>query len=193
MKDEKMIWYKIAKPILGTIYKLWYNPKVIGAENIPTDGPIVVAGNHIHIMDQCNVIIATKRKLHYMAKKEYFDGKFAFFFKSVGCIPVDRSKKDGNAVSKALEVLNSGNAIGIFPEGTRNRTNEELLKFRYGAVKIAKLSNSKIIPFAIKGGYRIFRKGLNIEFGEPIDVSKMEIEEANEYVRDVVLKLLRKT
>ena len=70
MKEEKMTWYKIVKPVLGTIYKLWYNPKVIGKENIPTDGPIVVAGNHVHIMDQCNVIIGTKRCLHYMAKKE---------------------------------------------------------------------------------------------------------------------------
>ena len=120
MATEKMTGYKIVKPILGAIYKLWYNPKVIGAENIPTDGPIVVAGNHIHIMDQCNVIIATKRCLHYMAKKEYFDGKFAFFFKSVGCIPVDRSKKDETATASALEVLNNGLALGIFPEGTRN-------------------------------------------------------------------------
>ena len=128
MKEEKMTWYKIVKPVLGTIYKLWYNPKVIGKENIPTDGPIVVAGNHVHIMDQCNVIIGTKRCLHYMAKKEYFDGKFAFFFKAVGCIPVDRSKKDESATASALEVLNNKQALGIFPEGTRNGLKEERIK-----------------------------------------------------------------
>jgi 1-acyl-sn-glycerol-3-phosphate acyltransferase len=83
---EKMTGYKIFRAILKPIYLFWYNPKIIGKENIPKEGSIVVAGNHIHIMDQCNVIISTKRCLHYMAKKEYFDGKFAWFFKIGGCI-----------------------------------------------------------------------------------------------------------
>ena len=72
-------------------------------------------------MDQCNVIISTKRKLHYMAKKEYFDDKkVAWFFRFVGCIPVDRKRKDENAKEAAIEVLHNGHALGIFPEGTRN-------------------------------------------------------------------------
>ena len=116
------IFYKIYKLILGPIFKFYYNPKVIGKENIPKRGAIILAGNHIHLMDQCVPILSTKRVINYMAKKEYFDGKFAFFFKSVGCIPVDRSKKDENAKSAALEVLNNGGAIGIFPEGTRNKS-----------------------------------------------------------------------
>ena len=63
MKKEKMFLYKILKPILGIIYKLWYNPKIIGAENIPDKGSILIVGNHIHLMDQCNVIISTTRVL----------------------------------------------------------------------------------------------------------------------------------
>ena len=130
---EKMPIYKIGKPILGTIYKLWYNPKIIGKENIPKEGSILLVGNHIHIMDQCNVILATKRCIHYMAKKEYFDhqykeGKFPWFFRGAGCIPVDRSKKDMEAVSSALEVLNNNQALGLFPEGTRNGLKEERIK-----------------------------------------------------------------
>ncbi len=126
-----MTVYKVLKPVLSTIYKLWYNPKIIGQENIPKKGSILVVGNHIHIMDQCNVIISTKRPLHYMAKKEYFDGKFAWFFKAVGCIPVDRSKKDEEATSSALKVLNDGLALGLFPEGTRNGLKEERIKELY--------------------------------------------------------------
>ena len=121
--------YKIMRAILSPIYKFWFRPTVIGKENIPKDGAIVLAGNHIHIMDQCNVIIATKRKLHYMAKKEYFDDhKVAWFFRLVGCIPVDRSKKDEEAKSSALKVLSEGHALGIFPEGTRNGLKEEKIK-----------------------------------------------------------------
>ena len=131
MKKEKMFLYKILKPILGIIYKLWYNPKIIGAENIPDKGSILIVGNHIHLMDQCNVIISTKRVLHFMAKKEYFDSKFAWFFKNVGCIPVDRSKKDELATNKAIEVLNNNLALGLFPEGTRNGLKEEKIKEIY--------------------------------------------------------------
>ena len=128
---NKMTGYKIFRNILGPIYRFWYNPKIIGKENIPKEGPIVVVGNHIHIMDQCNLVISTKRNLHYLAKKEYFDGKFAWFFRSSGCISVDRSKKDEEATEKALEVLKDNHALGLFPEGTRNGLKEEMIKRLY--------------------------------------------------------------
>ena len=124
--------YRLMRAILSPIYKFWYRPKIEGKENIPQEGAIVLAGNHIHLMDQCNVIVSTKRKLHYMAKKEYFDDhKVAWFFKFVGCIPVDRSKKDENAKSSAIEVLNNNHALGIFPEGTRNGVKEAKAKEIY--------------------------------------------------------------
>jgi 1-acyl-sn-glycerol-3-phosphate acyltransferase len=134
--NSKMTGYKIFKSILSPIYRFWYNPKVKGKENIPKEGAIILAGNHIHIMDQCNIIISTKRHIHYMAKKEYFDkqykeGKFAWFFRTVGCIPVDRSTKDENAKSSAIEVLNNKHALGIFPEGTRNGLKEARIKELY--------------------------------------------------------------
>lgn len=145
MKKEKMFLYKILKPILGIIYKLWYNPKIIGAENIPDRGSILMVGNHIHLMDQCNVIISTKRVLHFMAKKEYFESKFAWFFKNVGCIPVDRSKKDEKATNKAIEVLNNNLALGLFPEGTRNGLKEEKIKEIYNVYLKDNLSYQEAI------------------------------------------------
>ena len=112
------------------------NLTIIGKENIPKEGSLLIVGNHINIMDQCNVIIATKRCIHYMAKKEYFDpkykeGKFPWFFRGAGCIPVDRSKKDEEATHAALEVLESGEVLGLFPEGTRNGLKEERAKEIY--------------------------------------------------------------
>ena len=135
-KKNKMFIYRIFRTILGPIYRFWYHPKIYGVENIPKEGAIVVVGNHIHIMDQCNVIISTKRKIHYMAKKEYFDpqykeGHHAWFFRSAGCIPVDRSIHDEEAKGAALDVLKDGHALGLFPEGTRNGLKEERLKELY--------------------------------------------------------------
>ena len=134
--NENMPVYKIAKPILGFIYKLWYNPKIIGKDNIPGKGSFLIVGNHVHLMDQCNVIIATKRHIHYLAKMEYFDpndkvGKFAWFFRGSGCIPVDRENKDTEATSMAIEVLKSNHALGLFPEGTRNAFKEPRIKELY--------------------------------------------------------------
>ena len=133
-KSKGSFGYRLLKPILGPIFKLYYHPKVIGKEVIPKEGPILIVGNHKHLYDQCLAIISTKRMIHYMAKKEYFDGKMRWFFKMVGCIPVDRSKKDDAATTSALEVLNDGGAIGLFPEGTRNKTEEFLLPFKFGEI-----------------------------------------------------------
>lgn len=130
--NKKPPIYKIGAAILGPIFKWYYTPIIIGKENIPEEGSCILSGNHIHLYDQCHAIVSTKRNLVYMAKKEYFDNKKTeWFFKGVGCIPVDRSKKDEHAVESALEALNSGEILGIFPEGTRNALKEERIKEIY--------------------------------------------------------------
>ena len=192
MKEEHKIGYTFFKTILGGLFKFWYNPKIIGAENIPKEGPIIVCGNHIHLMDQCSIILSTKRMVHYMAKKEYFDGKFAWFFKASGCISVDRSIKDETAKNKALEILKQGNAIGLFPEGTRNRTKELLLPFKYGAVSMASKTDAYIVPFGISGTYKFRSKDLVIRIGKPFKVENMSLDEANDKLREKISSLISK-
>lgn len=182
--------YSILKFILNPIFRLWYNPKIKNSHNIPKDGSIVIAGNHKHLYDQCLAIIATKRQIRYMAKKEYFDGKMAFFFKAVGCIPVNRQSKDPDAVNAALEVLNSGGALGIFPEGTRNKTDEFLLPFKFGAVSMAQKTNAYIVPFGLTGDYKFRSKNLMVNFGKPFKVDNMTLEEANNKLYNEVKRLM---
>jgi len=191
MKKNAYFYY-FAKSILGPIFKLYYNPKIIGKENIPKTGPIIIAGNHKHLFDQCLAIIATKRVINYMAKKEYFDNKHvAWFFKAAGCIPVDRSKKDSNAKESALKVLTNKGAIGIFPEGTRNRTKSILQPFKFGAVSLASKTNATIVPFAIKGDYKFRSKNLTIEFGKPYKLKSDDLEKENELLYNTVKKMLK--
>lgn len=191
MKENKVL-YNICKLIYTTLLKILYRPKVIGKENIPEDGAIIFAGNHRHAFDPVVVMTHTKRFVHYMAKESLFKGFHGFLFKQIGLIKVYRTRNNPEAIESAVELLKNGGTLGIFPEGTRNRTNEELLKFKHGAVTIAKQSGSKIVPFAIKGEYKVFSNKLIIEFGKPIDVSNMETEKANDYIRNEVLNLLRK-
>lgn len=184
-------WYKLFKLILGPIYKFYYNPKIINKEIIPTEGPILIVGNHKHIMDQCSIIISTTRPITYMAKKEYFDGKMAWFFKLVGCIPVNRATHDKNAKNAAIKILNENGAIGLFPEGTRNKTKEFLLPFKFGTVSMAKKTNAIIVPFGITGEYCFRSKDLTVRFGTPFKVENMTLEEANEKLRNEVGKLMK--
>lgn len=187
---DKMLPYRILKPILGPIFKWYYHPTIIGKENIPTTGPILIVGNHKHLYDQCLAIISTKRPIHYMAKKEYFDGKFAWFFKMVGCIPVDRSKKDPHATEEALKVLKNGFALGLFPEGTRNKTKEFLLPFKFGAVSMAKKTNATIVPFGITGDYKFRSKNLTIRFGKSYKVTD-DLEQENKKLEKIVGDLMK--
>lgn len=126
-----------------------------------------------------------------MAKESIFKGLHGLILKEIGLIKIYRTKKNPKAVFDAEKILNEGGTVGVFPEGTRNKTKEDLLKFKQGAVKIAQKTNSVIIPFAINGQYKIFRKKLKLSFGDPIDVSKMEKEDANDFVRNEVLKLFK--
>ena len=183
--------YRFFRAVLGPIFKFWYNPKVINKEYLNVEGPIVIAGNHKHVYDQCLTIVSTKRCINYMAKKEYFDGKLAWFFKAVGCIPVNRSIKDTDATNAALDILKNGGAIGIFPEGTRNKTDKFLLDFKFGAVSMAKKTNATIIPFGLTGDYKFRSKNLVCRFGKPFKVDNMELKDANDKLYKEVGKLMK--
>ena len=183
--------FKILSTILKPVFKFWYSPKLIGKENIPASGAIVVACNHKHLMDQCMVIVSTKRPIHYMAKSEYFENKkVAWFFKAAGCIPVNRNGKDTEAKDAATEVLQAQGALGIFPEGTRNKTEDLLMPFKFGAVSLAKKNNALVIPVGVSGDYKFRPKNLVARIGEPINVSEMDLEEANEKLHKAVETLI---
>ena len=195
MKKERLFFYRFFTPFIKAYFFLKYKPKIYGKENIPEEGAFLACANHIHAFDQFHIMTQTKRIIHYMAKEEYFEGKFAWFFRNVGCIKVDRRIKDENAKSQALDILNKGGAIGIFPEGTRNKTigtkdEVPLLPFKFGAVSLAKKSGALIIPFGISGSYKK-RGTLVARIGKPIDIKDMELEEANNLLREKILKLMQ--
>ncbi len=185
--------YYLGKYMLGPLFRFYYCPKIINKEYIPEDGAIIIAGNHRHINDQYLTIIATKRGIHYLAKKEYFDNPWTrWYYKGVGCIFVDRSKKDTEATDAALLVLKDKGAIGIFPEGTRNRTKELLLPFKFGAVSLAKKTDAYIVPFGLTGDYKFRSKNLTVRYGKPFKVGDMSLEEANQKLTKEVEKLIKK-
>lgn len=193
-KNEfNMFGFNFFKYSLGWIFRLWYPFKTENKKVIPKEGPVLFCGNHIHLMDQCLAILSTGRPVHYMAKMEYFTNpKTRWFFKMAGCIPVNRQIHDEAAKSAAIDVLNKGLALGIFPEGTRNKTKELLQPFKFGAVSMAKKTNATIVPFAITGTYKFRTKDLKVTFGKPFKVGDMELSEANEKLYNIILDIIKK-
>lgn len=186
---RNLILYYIIKPILLVVAKILFNPKIIGKENIPKKDGCVIACNHIHAFDPAILIYSTKRIVHFIAKKELFEGKMKWFYLSWGAIPVDRDKKNPLALAVAEDFLKRKGVIGIFPEGTRNKE-KGLLPFKFGAVKMASSSNVKIVPCVITGRYKVFKSDLKVRFGNPIDISGMDLEKANELLRNKMLEML---
>ncbi len=193
-KNDNMLGFRFLKSILKPIFIAYYNPKIIGKENIPSEGPIVICANHIHLMDQCLPLISTKRVVKYMAKKEYFDDKkVSWFFKMAGCIPVNRQIKDDNATNAALEHLKNGGAIGIFPEGTRNKTNKIIQPFKFGAVSMAQKTNALIVPCGIYGKYQFRSNDLAMVIGKPFRVKENDdLAVVNKKLQDEIVKLIGK-
>ncbi len=183
--------YRILRPIVVFLLKLIYRIKIINKENIPTDGPVLFVGNHKHNYDFISLMCATKRTIHFLAKKELMD-KYGWLFKHLGIIPVNRSTKNKEAMDVAINMLKNGEVVGIFPEGTFNKSKYIIMPFKYGAVKIASVSNATIVPFAIVGDYKRFKKGLKIVFGKPYYIQdKSDLTKENIKLMNQVIMLMK--
>lgn len=182
--------YRILGPIAVFLLKRIYRIKVVNKEYIP-DGPIIFVGNHKHNYDFISLMCGTKRTIHFLAKKELID-KHGWLFTKLGIIPVDRNVKNKEAMAEAIKLLDNGEVIGIFPEGTHNKTEYLIMPFKYGAVRIASVTNANIVPFAITGEYKRFRKGLKIEFGKPYKImDKRDLTKENIKLMNKVVKLMK--
>lgn len=189
---DRMMGFRFARAILKPVFKFWYNPRIIYDGTIPESGAVVIACNHKHIMDQCLVISATKRPINYMAKAEYFKGKFAWFFKMSGCICVNRNGSDEQAKQDATNVLGRKGAIGIFPEGTRNKTDDLIMDFKYGAASLACKNNAVIVPVAVTGEYKFRSKTLVARIGTPFSTEGMNVASVRDKLYEDVVSLMMK-
>jgi len=188
-----MYAYRIMRPFITVLFKLYYNPIIEGKDNIPKKEAVIIAGNHKHALDPIFVDVCTKRSIHTLAKKELFVGRMGFFFKLIGSIPVKLSaKRNRVALKRAIGYLNDDVLVNLSPEAKRNFTDELLLPFKYGAAYMAKKTRKKIVPYSITGDYRFRSKNLKIEFGEPIDTEGLTVEEANERLYGDITALLKK-
>lgn len=190
VKKPRTWGYRLLAPILLAVFSLYYSPKVFGKGNIPKKGAVVVCSNHKHVLDQCLAALATHRPINYMAKSEYFKGSFAWFFKLTGCICVNRNGHDEDAKASANAVLSNSGALGIFPEGTRNKTDDLLGEFKFGAASLACKNEAMMVPVAVTGEYKFRSKTLCSRIGKPFSTKGMTVEQANARLHSEIVKLI---
>lgn len=189
-----LTFYQVGKTVCKMAIKPIYRFEVIGSENFPKEGGVLLCTNHIHALDPVVVGINAPRPVHYMAKEEIFStpiiGKI---LPKVYAFPVKRGLSDREALRKGLSVLKEGHVLGLFPEGTRSKTGE-LGKGLAGAGFFALRSTAKILPCAIIGPYKTLGR-LTIVFGKPLDVTearanKISADEMTEMIMYEISKLI---
>ncbi|WP_123040826.1 lysophospholipid acyltransferase family protein [Cohnella candidum] len=159
--------YAFSRGIIRGIYRLLFRLEAKGLENIPAEGPVILCSNHKSLQDPFTLGAFVPRKVHYMAKAELFKiPVVSQVIRAWGAFPVKRGGVSKEAIRNAIDLLKSGKVMGIFPEGTRN---ESLGAAKRGAVTIAVRSGATVIPVALVGEYRLFRK-VKAVYGAPVDM-----------------------
>lgn len=160
--------YHVARIICEAVCLSALRLEVIGRENVPLDGPLIVASNHLSYVDPVALGVSFPRAISYMAKVELFRiPVLGALITAFNAYPVDRGKGDIAAIKASIRMLRDGKAIGIFPEGTRNLTGEA--RPHTGVALLASLSGAPVLPAFVQGGDRANRLGkLRVAFGEPI-------------------------
>lgn len=155
-----MFYYVLKYVLLGPLLRLVFRPRIEGLEHVPATGPAIVAGNHLSFSDHFLMPAILKRRITFLAKKEYFTGPgikgrlTAAFFRSAGQIPVDRTGKEAGqaAIREGLGVLRKDELLGIYPEGTRSHDGR-LYKGKVGVAVMALKAQVPVIPCAMIGTF----------------------------------------
>ncbi|ARJ40179.1 1-acyl-sn-glycerol-3-phosphate acyltransferase [Sporosarcina sp. P21c] len=187
--------YPLGKFLISTVCFPLYRIKVIGKENFPKQGGVLLCTNHIDNLDPPIVGITCPRTVHFMAKEELFDKPILkTLLPKVQAYPVKRGMSDREAFRKTIKLLREDKVVGLFPEGTRSKTGE-IGKGLAGAGFFAlKGGDAKVVPCAIIGPYKAFSQ-LKVVYGEAMDMTpyrerKASAEEVTEAIMAEISKLI---
>lgn len=192
-----MVYWILKHLIVGPLVKLIFRPWIEGAENIPPTGPVIIVGNHLSVIDSFFLPLMIERRVHFLAKSDYFTGKglsgwfVKHFMLATGQIPIDRSggKASEAALNTGLAVLDKGNMLAMYPEGTRS-PDAKLYRGRTGVARLVVESGAVVVPAimidtekAMPIGTKLPRvRRIGTLIGEPLDFSRFTGMAADRFV-----------
>lgn len=184
--------YRAGWALVRGVARLVWRLEVVGAERVPLEGAVIIAPNHLSLLDPPLIGCACPRELRFIAKAELFRyGLFSRLIRRLGAFPVERGAADVGAIKTALNFLNQGRAVIIFIEGTRG-DGVHLLPPTPGVTLLARQSGAAVVPTAIVGSDKAWPKGaklprrahIQVAFGEPITYRALFGERHDRAARD---------
>ncbi len=192
-----MIYWIFKHLLIGPLLKLLYRPWVEGAHNIPESGPVVIVGNHLSVIDSFFMPLMVDRRVYFLAKSDYFTGKglkgwfVKNFMLAVGQLPIDRSggKASEASLNTGLAVLDRGDVLAIYPEGTRS-PDGRLYRGRTGVARLVLESGATVIPAVMIDTEKAMPIGAKLPkirrigtiIGEPMDFTRFSGMSADRFI-----------
>ncbi len=152
--------YAVARVLVLSVLRSWFRVRLHDRERIPAEGGAILAPNHKNFLDPFFLGIANRRPVHYMAKTELLRGPAGWLLIRLGAFPVRRGEADEQALETARQLLEAGELVVIFPEGTRVEEADALGSPPHGAGRLAVETGAPIIPVAISGTSHLWRGAL---------------------------------
>ncbi|OLF13857.1 1-acyl-sn-glycerol-3-phosphate acyltransferase [Actinophytocola xinjiangensis] len=178
--------HQLVRYVLAPTARLVYRPRVHGLENVPADGPVILAANHRAVLDTAVISLVVRRRVQFLGKAEYFTAGgirgrlMAAAMDGLGYIPVERGNAHAGlaALNAGQQVLNAGGAFAIYPEGTRS-LDGRLYRGHTGVAVLAFSTGAPVVPVALTGTEKLMPRGgkiprparISVRFGQPLDFS----------------------
>jgi 1-acyl-sn-glycerol-3-phosphate acyltransferase len=179
-KGVNPVIYRVLRALLVPSFLIYLRMQRVGREHLPKEGPLLLASNHRSFLDPFLIGTLVKRPVYYMAKRELFEKRWqAWILNALGAFPVDRGAGDGDAMATAREILERGDCVVVFPEGTRVHSGP-LLEPRRGIGRLALETGAPVAPVAVMGsdavrrGWRIRPRKVRLRVGRPLRYPTVE-------------------
>lgn len=168
--------YRVFRPLLTFLAKVFAGLKTENKE-VLEEGPILIVANHRTMLDPIFLMATSKRTIHFFAKIELLQGWKKLIFNKTAIIPVDRKAHNPESLTIASELLKNGKLVGIFPEGTRNYSENKLLELKPGAARIAIENDAKVVVAIQTGRIRLFGRSLKLVYSKPFKLTGKTVDE----------------
>lgn len=184
--------YRFLKKVLPPIFRPAFQMQIEGLEHVPQYDPVIFAANHLSFIDSIMLPVAVDRPVYYLGKADYFESwRTRWFFRGAGVVPVHRQggEKGMDSLLTGVQILRSGDPVGIYPEGTRS-PDGRLYRGKTGPVRMALMADVPIVPVGLigtdevmpAGRYLPRRRPVTVRFGRPLDLSRYRGREEDPFV-----------